>query len=102
MASLDIVGSETITRAEFVQLHTNVKDYLLNMRGEIFESVKRQDARIDGLHGLNLKDMRARIETLEATAGPTGLPGPDGARVMALEAELLGLQTKLNAYDHEL
>ena len=72
------------------------------MRGEIFEAVKRQDQRIDGLYGPNLKDMRTRIETLEATTGPTEPPGPDVARVGALEAELLGLQTKLNAYDHEL
>ena len=102
MPPMAIGTSDVVTRAEFTQLQANVKEYVLNMRGEILEAVKRQDQRIDGLYGLNLKDMRTRIETLEATAGTAAPPGPDVARVGALEAELLGFQTKLNAYDHEL
>ena len=83
--------SDVVTRAEFTQLQTNVKEYVLNMRGEILEAVKRQDQRIDGLYGLNIKDMRVRIESLEASAGTAVPPGPEKENITELQAELLGL-----------
>ncbi len=99
---MTLMGGEHVTRAEFMQLQGHVKDYMLSMRGEILDAVKRQDQRIDGLYGLNIKDMRVRIESLETSVATIAPPGLDKERIGGLEVEFIGLQNKLNQHDHEL
>ncbi len=107
MRTVSPLAGNAPNRQEFVDLQASVKEYVLGMRQELFDAVKRQDQRIDGLYGMNIKDMRVRIETLESTATltpPAAVAASEGVRndLAHTQAELLNLTAKLDVYDHSL